>query len=217
MVQSHKPCINEKVTLRAHCHYHSHTKPCPCFLFFVSPHKGWHCLCQRWAFELKFMAWLGSFFWLHFSGDQLPVIGCGVIDTPTRWKHKKTNKTRLLFLAGVSEASFKTPKLPLNLILRGKLTWWKISLLYFAESHSGLGFRTSSIIGRKCYLISPQVMFLFLVEIVLHTSTPQNRCKMNRKSSFALLKTHHDAVLLYSISHLIVSVIAAFQTFPSQT
>lgn len=83
-----------------------------------------------------------------------------VLLTPqTRWKREKTNKTSPLSPAGMSEAVFKIRNVVFRLVSRWKQTWWKSSLFYFAESNSGLGFRTKSIIGTECYLISPQMLF----------------------------------------------------------
>lgn len=71
---------------------------------------------------------------------------------------KQTKRARFP-LAGMSEAVFKIRNVVFRLVSRWKQTWWKSSLFYFAESNSGLGFRTKSIIGTECYLISPQMLF----------------------------------------------------------
>lgn len=43
------------------------------------------------------MAGLGSSFWLHFPRDQLPVIGCGVTDTPNKIEAQENKQNEAAF------------------------------------------------------------------------------------------------------------------------
>ena len=109
MVPSHKPCINKKVDLRAHCHYHSHTKLCPWLLWFFFSTQGLALSVSEMSIWTKVHGLARIFLWLHFPGDQLPVIGCGVTDTSNK-KEARENKQN-----GVSKATSKIPNIMLNL------------------------------------------------------------------------------------------------------
>lgn len=77
-----------------------------------------------------------------------------------------------------------------------------MSLFHFAELNPGLGFRTRSIIGSECSLISLQKIFSFWYRLCCTLLHPPHRPNTNRRSSLYFSKAHHDMLVL----NLLVSI-----------
>lgn len=195
---TYKPCINTKVNLGRIVLTMpiQHSDPVFLFFLFFFPTQGKALSVSEMSIWTKVHGLAGTF------------LGCicgqsAACHRPQCYRHPKQggrtrNKRReAAFPHCVSKARFETPNVVSNLILRWKPTWWKISLFYFAQSNSGLGFGTRSIIGSKCYLISPQMIFSFSYRwhSTLPSPTP-NRCRTDRKSGSAFFRSHRDPVLL---------------------
>lgn len=132
-------------------------------------------VCLRRGFELKFLAWLGPSFWLHFPRDQLPVTGSALL-TPKQDVSTGKETTPGCFLLLMKTATFKPPNVILNFILKWKWTSWKTPY-----SFCWFEFRTwLQDSKRNCWQMLPYLphtLFLlcFLTWLALHCLTPSKQ------------------------------------------